>query len=467
MNSAILADDMGLGKSLQALTVFGIDVFMGRSTSAIIVSPVTLKGNWADEIDKFTRFRFTVLGEGVKPNGRPKTLTKAERTKQIENFREAIGPKILIVNYEQVDPHVEELNACRFDMVIFDEAHYLKNPKAKRTKACMKLETRRSFLLSGTPMRNRVDELWPLLYRVDPVTYANYWSFRNRYCVFGGWQNKQIVGVQNEAELTTRLQSVMLRRLKKDVLNLKEPQYIQRRVNLSPQQQELYDEVMNEMQMTLPDNPDPMDIENALTKFLRAKQICATTATVLGLEEDHSNKLDLVTDDSIEILEGGNKIVVWTQFRMVIEAYKQRMKKALKSEGLNVPIFELHGDVPIPTRQPIVAQWSAVPGPAVMIGMLQVAGVGLNMTAARHAQFIDKLFVPGDNQQAVDRIHRIGQDETQPVQVFEYITRNTIENRIEQILKDKKILFGNVVEGASGSAGWKRKLIEAALSGDD
>ena len=454
MRSFLLADEMGLGKSLQALTVFGIDVFLNRANAAIVVCPATLKGNWVEEIERFTSFRYVELGKGYNKSGGPRTLGPAERGKQLEEFRSIKEAKVLVVNYEQVVSHLKELKSMNFDIAIFDEAHYLKNPRARRTKACMDLYTPRSFMLTGSPMLNRVDELWTTLYRIDPSQYPSYWNFRARYCVFGGYKNKEIVGIQNEAELTNRLQSVMVRRLKADVLKLKKPYFIKRFVELSALQQKMYDEIVNEMRLTLPhDVSNPMDIENGLTKLLRLKQICGTTATLV--EKDESLKLDLAIEDATEIMEDGNKIIVFTQFRGVLSAYSRRIRAAHP----DIPVYELHGDVPINARQDVVRSWSNEKGASVIICMIQVAGIGLNMTAARHLQFLDKLFVPKLNQQAVDRAHRIGQSETQTVQVFEYIARDTVEKRIEDILKTKTKLFDDVVETSS----WKRMLIEAAL----
>lgn len=456
MRSFLLADDMGLGKTLQTLTVFGIDVFMGKSKSAIVICPATLKGNWMEEIDKFTRFKAMELGRTYRKDGvTPRAATPMERRAQLEQFSQWDGPKILVVNYEQVKAHLAELEDLKFDVAIIDEAHKIKNPRSQTTKAVQKLWTPRSFLLTGSPLLNKVDELWSLLYRIDPASYPSYWTFRQRYCVMGGYQGKQIVGVQNEQELMMRLQSVMLRRLKSEVLNLKEPQYIRRTVDLHPNQRRHYNQALEELVIEKPGEMEPLEVENAMTRFLRLKQLCATTATIFGPEHDDSGKLDLAIEDASEILENGNKLIVFTQFRAVQDAYAARLRVAEP----DVQVFMLNGDVPTHMRQEIVNRWTAVSGPAVIVCMLQVAGVGLNMVAARHMQFIDKLFVPKLNQQAVDRAHRIGQDETQSVQVFEYIARDTIESRIEQILNSKKELFNTVVEMTD----WKRKLIEAVM----
>lgn len=439
--SFLLADDMGLGKSLQALTIFGIDVVRGWSQRAIVVCPVTLKGNWADEIEKFTGFPHVVL-EG-SPN---------QRMKQLVEFAGISGPKILVVNYEQVVSHQETLDKMNFDIAIFDEAHFLKNPKAKRTQACIDLYSRRSFMLTGTPMLNHVNELWTILNRIGAYD-KGYYKFINRYAVFGGYKDKQIVGAKNETELTELLNNYMIRRLKSEVLNLPDVQIIERRVDLLPEQRKLYDQVLNDLRLERFDADDPDEIENALTKFLRLKEICGTTFKFTG--HDLSSKLDLAVSDDTELLENGHRIVVFTQFRDMQARYAHRLQ-----EATGAPVWFLNGDIPKPDRQPTVKEWSLTSEPGALVCMIQVAGIGLNMTASRHGSFLDKLFVPGLNQQAIDRLHRIGQSETQPVQIREYLARNTIENRVNQILRTKKKIFGEIVET---DPYWKKKLLQALL----
>jgi SNF2 family DNA or RNA helicase len=468
MQNFLLADDMGLGKSLQALTVACIDIIRGWAEKIVIVAPVSLKGNWADEIEKFTTLPYTILGQEVLPGPHPgspdriKKLTPQERSLQLAAYALDSGPRVLVVNYEQVKPHLAELNGIGFDICIYDEAHYMKNYKSQRTKACLALEGNRHFLLTGTPMLNHVNELWPLLHKIDPDGYPKYWTFIRRYAVFGGYKNKQIIGVKNERELTDRLQSVMVRRMKKDVLDLPDVQIIQRKVDLTVEQRTIYDELFDELPYNMVDYDDEQKIDNALTKFLRLKQVCATTLPFNG--KDISSKLDLVIEDALQVLEPtkeefARKLVIFSQFRPVIEAVCNRIDEAAKW----VDIWELHGDIKTHARSGVVKEWAAHQAPGVIVCNPIVAGVGLNMTAARHGFFVDKLFVPGLNQQAVDRMHRIGADLTQPIQITEYICRGTIENRVEQILRTKKKLFGSIVDESD----FKRKLIQAMLERED
>lgn len=445
MKSVLLGDDMGLGKSLQALTVFCIDVKMGLSETLLIVCPVTLRDNWADEIEKFTRLPYTLLGEEPHPlrKGRMRKIsTTAKRDAQLRDWLSGHGPRILIANYEQIASaaHEKTLAGANFDMVIMDEAHYIKTHNSRRTKSALALNSTRSLLLTGTPMLNQVNELWPLLHRIDPKKFPKYWWFVNRYCVMGGYQGKAIVGVKNEAELTGHLTQYMIRRRKKDWLKLPEPQIIQVKVGLNDVQQKLYDEARDDLVLQGGD----ISIANAMVLFLRLKQICDTPYAVSTSFADESQKLDRLEQIAEEICDAGEKLVIFTQFRGVLECIMRRLKARLPK----VPIFELHGDVPTGARVPLVHRWSDVDGPAIIACMTQVAGVGLNMTAASTCVFVDKLFVPGLNRQAIDRLHRIGQSETQAIRVFELIARGTCEDRVELILRAKSKLNDDIVEGS-------------------
>ena len=441
--SFLLCDEMGLGKTLQALTAVAVDFQRGWASRFITVVPATLKGNWEEEVHKHTSFKVMVL------DGPPK-----KRAQQLDEFDDPEqGYHGLIVNYEQLPAHLNDFNSMRFDIAIYDEAHYLKNPSAKRTRAAQALQAKRHFVLTGSPMLNHVNDLWSLLHRVAPEEFPNYYRFRNRYCIYGGYKNKQIVGVKNTAELRDRLNHFMLRRLKKNVLDLPDKHHIQVYVDLHPQQRKIYTEVDKEMKLTLPNNPDPMEIENALVKFTRLKEICGTTASFEGME-DHSYKLDRAMEMIEEITqESEEHVVVFTQFRAVLKALGNRMAA---SKTIEAPFSAIHGDVAANQRMPLVRDWRDGP-PGVLALMLQVGGQGLNLTAANKCIFLDKLFVPKLNEQAEDRLHRIGTNTTQPVQIYEIIARKTIEQRIEAILRQKATVFGQIVD----SNELKRKLIQA------
>lgn len=446
----LLADEMGLGKSLQALYVAALDFERGRAERILVVATNSLKYNWADEIEKFTNFTAQVL------DGTPK-----KRGMQLQNFW-ANDLDVLIVSYDQLKIHLDELTEIGFDIAIYDEAHTIKNPQAKRTKAFLRMHTKRTFILTGSPLLNRVNEMWTMLHKIDPLKYPKYWTFVNRFCVYGGYEGREIIGTKNTAELKEKISSVMIRRLKKDVLNLPEKQRIPIMVDLHPEQRKMYDEANDELKITLGDDLDPMELENALVKFLRLKQICGTTFNV-DPSTDHSVKLDRAVEMIQEWIENGESSVVFTQFRGTLEALHQRLAK------LGTSSFQLHGDVPVALRQGLVRKWTEQTAegiPSALLCMSQVAGVGLNLTAANKVLFIDKLFVPKLNEQCEDRVHRIGVDVTKPIQIYELQARKTIEQRIEKILATKNKLFEEIIEESSVDGGWKRALIAAALEAE-
>lgn len=429
--------------SLQSLTVAAIDYEMGTAKRTLIVCPATLKDNWASEIEEFTNFRPLVC-QGTKP----------QRVKQLAGFRTNNDHDILIVNYEQVIGHLEDLNACNIDILIFDEAHYLKNPKSKRTKACHKIAAKRSFLLTGSPMLNQPQELWGILHRINPKEFPSFWKFSQRHCAFGGFQAKQVVGVKNKVELLEILDRYMLRRLKKDMLNLPPKNFIQVRVPLSPLQARLYREAETELRLTIPGEPEPLELENALTKILRLKQITGTPAT-LGFE-DSSIKLDAVIERTQLLIDEGEKVVIFTQFRGVLAAIEERLNKA------KIPVWTLTGDVPNAKRIPTVHEWRDSKDIGVMLSMFQVGGVGVDFTAASNMILVDKLYVPDLNNQAVDRCHRLSMDKTKPVNIWEFIAVKTVEDRVEKILKRKKKMITEVIDSKE-----YRKLIVSALHEDE
>lgn len=438
-SSFLLADEMGLGKSLTALTVAAVDFEHDPGRRMLIVCPASLKWNWAAEIEKMTHFTYLVLDGTV-----------SARKRQMREFAKG-GIDILITNYEQVVAHWRELNEFLFDITIYDEAHYIKGHNSKRSKACLQLNSPRHFLLTGSPLLNHIDDLWGPLHRIAPNEYPSYWAFIQRFAVYGGFKSKQIVGMKNQAELQARVANVMLRREKKDHLDIPDKMYIPITVELHPEQRKMYREAVEELRITIPNNPNPMEIENALTKMLRLRMICGTTAVIEGYE-DFSTKLDVGTDRTEEIVGNGDHFVIFTQFRKVQECMAARL------ERVGIRTTQLNGDVPQKDRLRVIDEWSSGP-PSACIAMLQVAGVGLNLTAANKALFLDRLWVPQLNSQAEDRLHRIGASETQPVEILTILCRNTIESRVETLIKRKDRIFSAIVNEDS----WKRRLLESLV----
>ena len=442
MTGGLLADDMGLGKSLQILTTAAV-AFEDEGLSRVLsVSPLSLKYNWQDEMDEHTSYSYHVL------DGTPK-----QRDKQLAEF----DAEVLVVNYEQVVAHLDTLNDMGFGFVLLDEGHYIKGRKTKRTKACHKLKIPRRWILTGSPILNQVDDLWAILHFIDPISFPKFWSFVNRYAVWGGYMDKQIVGVKNEAELKEIVDRYMIRRTKSELgMSYKQPPIVEK-LELSKAQKKMYDQAKEELKIDIP-SADALEIDNAMVKLLRLKQICGTTAAIEGHDDD-SAKLDRAEEIVQELIDRGEPVVIFTQFRSVLACIVQRL------EARKIKAFQIHGDIPGAERPGIVKQWThwSKSEPAAICCTIQTAGTGLNMVAANHVIFLDRLFTPKLNEQAEDRLDRIGQ--TKPVTIIDFEMRGTVEHRVKQINKKKKELFGMVI--GDGDTSFKRKLLAAIIDDDE
>lgn len=468
-NSILLADDMGLGKTMQALAAHCADVKRGWSKRLLVVCPASLKSNWAEEVEGFTRLPYVKSG-----------VTPPQRAKALQRYKELPTPNVFIINYEQVEGYLDELNALKFDLVIFDESHHLKNPEAKRTFACKRLITRRSFMVTGSPMLNDVSELWWTLDRIAPGEFGSFAAFKSQYAVFGGHRGQQIVGVKNFERLKVRIQNCMLQRKKEDVLDLPDVQFVKRTVELSKVQRRLYDitftEMMNAYRAGLAAGNRAGDKQAAMNSpgvmFGRLLRLCGTTATLEdGIHGDHSEKLDLAVDDCVQLLRDGEPVVVFTRWRKVHTAFMERLRKAMPDH----PAYEVTGDTPRepvvdhegrvvrPDRVGTVRQWASEPEACAIVCMYQVAGTGLNMTHSKRVLRLDKLFVPDLNKQAVDRVNRIGASTTQPIQVWDYYATNTIERGVERILKSKSQDVDAVMNVKSSDENMMKAIIEMEL----
>jgi SNF2 family DNA or RNA helicase len=334
----------------------------------------------------------------------------------------------------------------------------LANHKAKRTKAALKLQGVRKTPMTGSPLLNSPMDLWPLFNLVDPQLYPDKWKYRNKYCAFGGYGGKQVIGVKNEKELNKVLEQVMLRRLKFDVLDMDKPQDIPVWVDMHDDQRKMYEIILKDQLTGLSGNLTPLEIENSTQRWVALTEICGSLGTVEG-EPDSSAKLDAMFDKIEEILLGGAPTVVFTRHLKIWGLIAQR------AADKGIPLWGIKGETPKPDRIPLVHEWetaSKTGSHGIMLCMYQVGGVGMNMTAASTVHMPDRLFVPVLNDQAIGRVHRIGQE--QPVQVFRYLCRKSIDSRVEKINNMKEQMVGAVVEG---DPTWKQLLIKAMLEEDD
>ena len=444
----IEGDPMGAGKTRISLADFDNLVQVKPDARLLVVAKKDLLGwhrdpemreNWSAEIPKWTTFDFAVA-----------TGTSAQRERAIE-----LRKPITLISYDNIWRNLPDLNKVTYDMVVYDEAHKLKNRKSQRTQGAFMLKAMKRVFLTGSPLLNRVDELWPMLFLCDPSRFPNYWSFINRYAVFGGYQDKQIIGVQNEAELRSILRQYMIRRPVETISKSLPPMTIQKRYcDLEPTvQKPMYTRLKDELELEWADTPLE-EIGNPMVRTLRLRQVIATPAHFGAA--DKSGKLDLA-EEVLDEIGGEWKIVIATNHIPAVASMCARMK------NLGISYVRFTGQEKDAERAENKSNFQNVPigkgGPQVLIATYPVVTEGHNLYAANYAIKLDKLYVPALDDQFNKRLHRPGQ--VNPVTIIELHARHTVEQRIERILATKRGVFDSVVNEDDFEAGLRAHLASA------
>ena len=413
---ALLADDMGLGKTAQALELIN----RTQPMHVLVVCPSSVKINWLRECDLWLDHDYTyhlISGRGVK------TFTP--------DF-----PLVSVINYDLI--HHTDFKDCEYDLIIFDEAHYMKNPKAKRTKSCMKIRTEKRLLLTGTPIVNRPKELWQLLLLCDVVDKGAYRRFAVKYCAsFKEWiyipggngKRKQVWnddGSSNLEELSYWLRQLcMVRRLKKDVLT-----------DLPEKTRQIIE---------LPwagGKPDYLRDEytRAVAKMKDDTQVAFEEISLLR-HETALEKLPQVIDFISYALQSSDKIVVFAHHRDVIEE--------LMMQFTNIATH-LVGGMTAEQKQESVNIFKEKDHIRLFFGQIQAAGTGVNglQEVCDHAIFVELPWSPSELSQAEDRLHRIGQ--TGNVLVQHLVFENSLDCKIAKTLVRKQKLIDTAVDADVG-----------------
>ena len=404
----ILADDMGLGKTTSTI----IAAIEANSKKVLIICPATLKINWKREIENYSD-KSVYIAEG-------------------KNF--SSDADYVIINYDIIknfhDPKKKtdsQILNSNFDLVIVDEAHYIKNASAQRTKLINDIvkSVDRLWLLSGTPMTSRPIDYYNLLNLVDSPTARNWMAYVIRYCQgyqfnAGGRKVWNVTGASNLEELRDRTSSTILRRLKEDVLDL--PDKIITPVYLRLKSKN-YEEVMGEYYDWYDKNPDDSkSLTVQFTKLTKIRQIIA--------DEKISQTIELAEN----IIEQGKKVIIFCNFTDSLNKITEHFGKSA---------VKLDGSMSKPNRQHSVDEFQDNEKIKVFVGNIKAAGVGVTLTSAEAVIMNDLSFVPSDHAQAEDRAYRYGQKNN--VLVYYPIFENTIEGIIYDILNNKKQVIATVM----------------------
>ena len=404
----ILADDMGLGKTTSTI----IAALETGAKKVLIICPATLKINWKREIENYSD-RPIFIAEGKQ--------FSTEHDFVIINYD-------IIKNFHDLKKKDEsQILASNFDLVVIDEAHYIKNAQAQRTKLINDIVKKvdRLWLLTGTPMTSRPIDYFNLLNLVDSPVSRNWMAYVIRYC--NGYQFKagsrkvwNVMGASNLEELRDRTMSLTLRRLKEDVLDL--PDKIITPVYLRLKSNE-YEEVMGEYYNWYEKNPEESkSLTVQFTKLTKVRQIIA--------DEKITQTIELAEN----IIEQGKKVIIFCNFTDSLNKICEHFGKSA---------VKVDGSMTKPERQNSVDGFQDNEKIRVFVGNIKAAGVGITLTAAEAVIFNDISFVPGDMSQAEDRAYRYGQKNN--VLVYYPIFDNTIEAIIYTIVNDKKQVIATVM----------------------
>lgn len=429
-----LADDMGLGKTVQVLAMLAGDLEAAMSGEAVgptlLVCPTSVMGNWQREARRFV------------PNLRVRLRHGPGRLHGESFVRDAERMHLVIVSYGLADRDREELSQVKWRRVILDEAQNIKNPTTKQHKAVKSLPAQTRFALTGTPVENRLTELWSIFDFLIPGHLGTSISFTKRFA-------KPITTERDPeaAKLLRRLTGpFLLRRVKTDPKvagDLPEKQENKVFCSLTREQATLYQAVVDQMSQEI--SQDPSGSKGmVLNTLLRLKQICNHPTLFMGDKSEgaaaRSGKLQRLTEMVEELVEEGEKALIFTQFKEMGDLLVKHLKASLKVE---VPF--LHGGVAREARDAMVDkfQTGGAKGPPVMVLSLKAGGTGLNLTTASHVFHFDRWWNPAVEDQATDRAFRIGQ--TKNVLVHKFVCQGTVEELIDTMIASKKDLAERIV----------------------
>jgi hypothetical protein len=440
---AVLADDMGLGKTIQVLALELHTRADGPRPATLVVSPTSVLGNWLREAERVT------------PTLRVHTHHGPNRRHGTELTEAVAAHDLVLTTYAQLARDVDELAAVSWDRLVLDEAQQIKNAATAQARAARRIVARHRVALTGTPVENRLADLWAILRVVNPGLLGSAGSFRARYAV----PVERYADADATARLRRRIRPVVLRRVKTDPSVLRDlPEKVELRqlCTLTPEQASLYRAVVDDMMERLRDRRSPTRRNGVvLAAMTRLKQICNHPAHLLGDGSPlpgRSGKLARLEELLAQVVDSGERALCFTQF-----ARFGGMLAPYLSSRLGVEVAFLHGGLRAADRDRLVERFQSGTGPGVFLLSLKAGGTGVNLTAANHVIHIDRWWNPAVEAQATDRAYRIGQ--RRDVWVRTMVCMGTLEERIDRILEDKAALARTVVGGGES---WL-----ASLSADD
>ncbi len=433
---ACLADDMGMGKTVQALAFLNAMKTEkkkegGTSGASLLVIPASLLSNWINEIHLFypSLAYFAAHPDLHKPAKLPELSPK-----KLDALDLVITTYALVQRYKWIQDY-------SWNYVILDEAQAIKNPGTKQTKAVKKLAADNRIVMTGTPVENRLSDLWSLFDFLNPGLLGNSKEF-----------SSFTKGLANDPNGYAGLRKVVgpfiLRRLKTDksiISDLPDKVEVKTWAAMSKKQTVLYSEIIKGIRDVIENSEGIQRKGLILSALMKFKQLCNHPDQYLGLdlfEEKESGKFQRLREICETIYEKREKVLVFTQFKEITGPLSKFLATIFKRDGL-----VLHGSVPVGKRKKLIEKFQGHEYVPFFVLSLKAGGVGLNLTAANHVIHFDRWWNPAVENQATDRAFRIGQKKN--VMVHKFLTKGTIEEKIDEMLVQKSKLSNEVV-AASG-----------------
>lgn len=431
--------EMGCGKTLTTIAVAGALYNLGKIDRVLVVAPTSVCSVWPHDLNQFATFPWearVLLGDKKK---RLKALNELENW-PIKALR------IAVINYESTHREgiFEALAAYKPDLIVCDESQRIKNPSAAQSKALHKLGDAAPFrmILSGTPVQNNAVDLYSQYRFLDPAVYgANFYAFKNRYCIMGGYGQHQIVGYRNMDELVEKEHSVAYRVTKEECLDLPQQTFINRYVQFTDAEQAIYEQLRKSSFLEL-ETGENVTATTILTMYLRLMQL---TGGFLTADEStrpkqvNTAKLDALADIVDDyVVDAGKKLVIFARFRAEIAAIENLLRLRKIQYG------SIYGDVPMEERGKIVEDFQTNPDTKVFVAQIQTAGLGITLHAASTAVFYSYDYNYANYAQALARIHRIGQH--LPVTYIHLVVDGSIDEKILAALENKEDMAKTVVD---------------------
>jgi superfamily II DNA or RNA helicase len=423
----LLADDMGLGKTMQVICAIG-QAYQGGGNQhhSLIIAPKSVLVHWERELQR------------CLPNVLPCIYHGAQRHHLRRLFADS-HPILFISTYSTVANDIDELAQIPFLYVVLDEATYIKNPAAKRTQGIKALNAVHRCAVSGTPVENRPAELWSLFDFLMRGHLGRHGTFQHRF------ENPILNGDKPAADaLGRRIRPFLLRRIKEEVAkDLPEKIEMTEWCELSEEQRNLYGTLQasaSAIRNALARGEQVDYTSHILPVITKLKQICDHPAIVTGRSapiEGRSQKFDWIIEKVGEILGQGEQVVIFSHFLGMLNLLQQAVNR------LSMPYIRIDGSTN--NRHLLMDRFNR--GEArVALCSLQAAGHGITLTGANHVIHADRWWNPAIEDQATDRVHRIGQDKT--VYVYRILTEGTLEERIDQLLEQKRVMAGQIMSAA-------------------